>query len=154
MGDIRRVLSVVHGRLRHEGIAVHLRLLRARRPDLLDHVWSHSPYVAPGRRPRADPRLRGMPSRDWMARMWSEHAVLDRRGCRRRVMSDMGELGLALKMRRQHARIHALALWRSAVLVVASILIGAAIEIRWALVLIWTSMLQSLGQYGIQSIWV
>ena len=51
-------------------------------------------------------------------------------------MSDDGELGLGLKVRREHLLVHTLALRRAAILVIVVIFLGTAIEISWDLVLV------------------
>lgn len=135
-----RVLGVVHGRLRHEGKAVHGRRSGRASNRLTGHVWPHPPNVIPRRRPRAHLGLRGVAS--WTIRgVWPEHTVRDRGRRRRCLMPDVGKGRLGLKVRRQHLSIYPVTLGRTAVLVLFLLLIGPAGEIGRTLVLVWSSML-------------
>lgn len=151
----RLILWVVHGSLRHEAIPIHLGLLGASwRHNLRDHVWSHAPDIAPGLRARVDTWLRSVAPRNRVTGMRSKDAILDGRRCRWGVMPHVRELRLALEMRRQHVRVYALPLRRSAASFITSLLISAAIEIGGAFMFVWASMLHDLVLVPMQRRWI
>ena len=75
--------------------------------------------------------------------MLDEDAVGNWRRCRRRGVSDMWELGLALEVRREHLGVHPVALRGSSILVFVLVLVSAAVEVRRPLVLVRPAMLRS-----------
>lgn len=80
-----------------------------------------------------------------MSGMRAKDTVGDRRRCRWGVMPHVGKWRLALEVRREHLRIHALDLWGSAILILIFLLLGATVEVGWPFVFVRPTVLEEVG---------
>jgi len=59
-------------------------------------------------------------------------------------MPDVRERRLALEVRWEHLRIHALHLWGSTILILILLILGATVEVGWPFVFIRTTVLEGV----------
>jgi len=57
------------------------------------------------------------------------------------VVSEVGELWLGLEVRRKIVLVKPIAMGRRAILVIVLLVIGATVEIGWALVFVWPAVI-------------